>query len=161
VAGTIWTYNLITEDLDDLIAYVKANWGYGTTTMIPLPDEIWYDFGINYDHEDNKIRHCWMYKSCIKLTEGGTEHALLDMMGNADRINDTDITVLCYSKAGNKVVEGMFRRFIQLIQAKPWADGTNHYEFTQISSSQPPTRKRYVSKKIAIILLSRRGKGHA
>ena len=157
---TIFTPTNIVHDVEIIIAWIKDNWNFGTKTYIPLPDEIWYDKGQGADDEPNKIRHVWMYKSCIKIEEEDTDYALLDMYGNADAINDTPYRFTIYSKVDFNTVEGMFLRTKQLLQKLAHENDIGVYAFTQLTNKLP-IKKRFFGKLIFNMLLTRRGKGHA
>lgn len=149
----------IIHDIDTMIDYVDANWRTtGSSTRIK-PDSIYRNGQVDDNGKVKPFKKWWMFKNCIEVSEDDTIYKLLDMRGNADALNDTDMGVFVCSKVGEDVVLEMFAEFIYWIRELARQDDIGHYAFSQITSSKP-IRSRFYTMMSANILLTRRGKGH-
>jgi hypothetical protein len=159
---TVIGINPIVHDVQTMATYAWDNWGYPLLTKIQRPQKIFLDMVLSnaQDHDKQaRIIHTWEFVRCIKLYEGDTHFALLDMTGNADRLNDTVVPVIIYSKIGPDDAEGVYERFLQLMQTLAHENTIGVYAFVQITNKKVK-RSRFYTQITADIFLTRRGIGH-
>ena len=149
----------IIHDIDTMIDYVWDNWRTKGTSARIKPDAIYRNGKVDEDGKQITQKRCWMFKNCIEVIESDTIYKLLDMRGNADALNDTDMKVKFYSKKNDDSVMEMFLEFIYWIRDLAHKDNIGHYAFAQVVYSKP-VKVKYFVKMDATVLLTRRGKGH-
>lgn len=149
----------IIHDIDTMIDYAWDNWRTTGTSARIKPDAIYRNGKVDEDGKQITQKRWWMYKNSIEVIEDSTIYKLLDMRGNADALNDTDMKVKICSKKNDDSVMEMFLEFIYWIRDLAHKDDIGHYAFAQVSVSKP-VRVKFFVRLDAIISLTRRGKGH-
>lgn len=149
----------IIHDIDTMIDYVDINWRTSGSSARIKPESIYRNGQIDEDGKIKPFKKWWMFKNSIEVKEEETVYKLLDMRGNADAFNDTDMKVFVCSKVGEDAVLEMFAEFIYWIRDLAHQDDIGIYAFTQVTYSKP-IRSRFYTKMDATILLTRRGRGH-
>lgn len=149
----------IIHDIDTMINYVDANWRTSGTSARIKPESIYRNGQIDEDGKVKPFKKWWMFKNSIEVKEEETVYKLLDMRGNADALNDTDMYVKVSSKVGEDVVLEMFAEFLYWIRELAHQDDIGVYAFSQVTYSKPK-RVRFYTQMQATVLLTRRGRGH-